>query len=932
MSSINKRTGLILLIAAALLLRLLRLAWQPLWWDEGYSIYFATEPVSRMFWLTAHDIHPPLYYSLLHGWLLLFQSAQPAIARLFSVAVGLLALPALAWLARTLFPTRRRLPLLAVVLLACSPFHLFYSQEIRMYGLAMLLSIVSTAFFWQLIGTAEQKTFKFGPWLGYILSAALALYTLYYLALLFLAHFVWAGWRFRQRWRGFLPLLSADVTSAILYLPWVIYAGPKLIQYVGAKVRSDNDTPLTLSNYLTRHLLAFTAGHLPAPNTLLGSLSLGGIIAILLLLIAHLLFRRSTSSERITPSVTGAAPYSALWTFLLLPMTLAFLLNLRFPFFPEGGERLLLFVLPYFLLLVAAAIDACWQTWVLGHLALAGFLISGASGFWLFYTTPRYVAHDYRPLIQQVVQQGTDADTVLAIFPWEIGYWRAYAPADGLQLKHGPHPLLVAEGALTWGPLLQRAIDQSLAQGTLWFPEPLSFGSTLPGEIEHYVAAHAVNLANHWYSTTTRLTAWHNLSVAQVETRAANFGPVRLVGVGVSARQVASANEPLAVTLAWQVDQPNPTYGVTVRLADQAGRIWAYRDYAPLGSLSPFTNTKQMVDQVGFITPVGLPPATYQLVVGVVDNHKQLLQRQDVEAGSDAHIAPITAISVTQPLQPLPAFRAPVQIPLARPFATEGIAMLGYTGYTPGEELMAGTTLDLALFLQNQTTMPPNRQFYVSLLDKNGAGVAGWQGWSLPTYPMTAWPVGALVQAPVTFDLPATLTSGRYQLIAGLLNPENGAKSAAASLGQVQVYQRAANTTQPALQHPLNPPVQFGTHARLLGYDLVQKDQKLQLRLHWQVLQTLFPAHHIFVHLDQTDGHTLAQADDPPVTQAGPAPTGSWRPGEYLTTLHEIQLPASVPADTSLKVGLYVPSSGQRLPATVNGSPTGDTATLLLHP
>src|SRR4051794_31973639 len=49
-------------------LRLLRLSWQPLWWDEGYSIYFATEPVSRMLWLTAQDIPPPFYFLLLHGW------------------------------------------------------------------------------------------------------------------------------------------------------------------------------------------------------------------------------------------------------------------------------------------------------------------------------------------------------------------------------------------------------------------------------------------------------------------------------------------------------------------------------------------------------------------------------------------------------------------------------------------------------------------------------------------------------------------------------------------------------------------------------------------------------------------------------------------------------------------------------------------------
>ena len=57
------------LLLLALVVRALRFEWQPLWWDEGYSVYFATESLARMVELTAHDIHPPLYYGLLHGWL-----------------------------------------------------------------------------------------------------------------------------------------------------------------------------------------------------------------------------------------------------------------------------------------------------------------------------------------------------------------------------------------------------------------------------------------------------------------------------------------------------------------------------------------------------------------------------------------------------------------------------------------------------------------------------------------------------------------------------------------------------------------------------------------------------------------------------------------------------------------------------------------------
>ena len=56
---------LILLLFLALGLRILGLSWQPLWWDEGYSLYASQMPIGTMIVETAEDIHPPLYYLLL---------------------------------------------------------------------------------------------------------------------------------------------------------------------------------------------------------------------------------------------------------------------------------------------------------------------------------------------------------------------------------------------------------------------------------------------------------------------------------------------------------------------------------------------------------------------------------------------------------------------------------------------------------------------------------------------------------------------------------------------------------------------------------------------------------------------------------------------------------------------------------------------------
>ena len=65
-------------------------------------------------------------------------------------------------------------------------------------------------------------------------------------------------------------------------------------------------------------------------------------------------------------------------------------------------------------------------------------------------------------------------------------------------------------------------------------------------------------------------------------------------------------------------------------------------------------------------------------------------------------------------------------------------------------------------------------------------------------------------------------------------------------------------------------------------------------------------------------------AAERPCSQSNNAATGSWLPGEYLTTEHHIELAAPLPDDAILRVGLYNPDGNVRLPA----SPGGDAVEL----
>ncbi len=907
-------------------LRLMRLAWQPLWWDEGYSIYFATEPIPTMLSLTARDIHPPLYYALLHIWLALTNSTDPVAARLLSALFGIATLPVMTWAARTLFPAQRWLPLIATFLLAINPMHLFYSQEVRMYGLALLLTLCASTFLWRMQQELAEGGKPFNATAGYIITAALALLTLDYTGFLLVAHQLWALFVFRKEWRKCRWFFAAALLILLIQLPWWLYALPKLFYYVGDKVVADQDSPLPLWSYLWRHWLAFVAGHIPAAMPW---------VEIARQLIAALLPLPFLYWFIITRRKPGQPRVRWLLCLVLIPVIIGFVVNLYLPFFPEGGERLLLQVLPYLILLLSFIIGTLYTSSPgIAAISLALPLLGAVIGSTIFFTTPRYVEHDYRPVIDYVATHSRANDTILALFPWQVGYWRAYSPRtpDGAPLS--PQPAAVDQQILEWDESFAARLDRELMSGTIWFPMPLSFGSTLPGEIEEYLKVRARNLENKWFSPATLLTAWVNLEDTPEQfSLEAEYTDLVLASGGVAPSTLSSANTPLAVDLCWHPPAQRQDLRATLRLLDATGYTWAQRDLNPLANYSSINPADPCRESIAFIVPVGLPPGTYQLAVGVgPDESDQLFTPMAVGPTSAASsLLPIGQVVITAPTETLPPQRLPIEHRLRPSLEEEGLRLLGYSGPDQDASFLAGDEVALTLALQNSNDQPAARNIYISLLDRQGNGLAGKEVWPLPDYPTHIWKKGALTQVPIHFYLPPDLAGGRYTLAAGFLDPATGEKTSPAILARVEVVRRPSTFTLPTSQTPITPPVQFGTHAHLIGYSAAQEGDTLNLTLDWKVIQPLLPPHHIFVHLFDASGQRIVQFDGEPVNASGRAPTSSWLPDEYLTTQHTLILPAGTKGPVSVQVGLYLPATGERLLATVEGAPTGNSATLMLQ-
>lgn len=189
---------------------------QNVWFDEGYSILLAKQPVARLLSLTAVDAHPPTYYLLLKLWGSTFGWSEFALRSLSAVfaaaTVGTMLL-----LIRRLFT--KKVALATIPFLVIAPFFLRYGYEIRMYALVGLIGVVATLFLTKAVQTNKKKW-----WALYAVLVALGMYTLYMSVVIWLAHLVWLIAKTIKRKEPILkqPWFKAYVVSVILFLPYIL--------------------------------------------------------------------------------------------------------------------------------------------------------------------------------------------------------------------------------------------------------------------------------------------------------------------------------------------------------------------------------------------------------------------------------------------------------------------------------------------------------------------------------------------------------------------------------------------------------------------------------------------------------------------------------------------------------------------------------------
>src|SRR4051794_20547541 len=204
--------ALALLMAVSLVLRTGALS-TGYWTDEGIAVGIASHPLGDIPRILGQDGNPPLYYVLLHVWMLGFGDGEAA-TRGLSLLFALLAIPASLWAGSRVFD--RRAGFVAAAGAAGAPFLTYYPQGTRMYSLVVLLSVLASASFALAFVRGERRQVA---WLGVWL--ALLLYT--HTWGLFLAASMGVAWVVLWR-RGLVA--GGDgarlaIVLAALYAPWL---------------------------------------------------------------------------------------------------------------------------------------------------------------------------------------------------------------------------------------------------------------------------------------------------------------------------------------------------------------------------------------------------------------------------------------------------------------------------------------------------------------------------------------------------------------------------------------------------------------------------------------------------------------------------------------------------------------------------------------
>jgi hypothetical protein len=925
---------LLLILWLTFALRVWQLGAQSLWYDEAVSLFIAQQSIPDLLAHTAGDIHPPLYYVLLHYWLA-WAGTSEFTAAYFSLFFGVLLVALSFRLARDAFGTP--VGVLTAFLLSVSSFNLWYAQEVRMYTLVACLVVCSCYLLLRLLSFSSARTAPptrrerwrwFGARIGvaclYALVVALGLYTHYYFGFLWVAHYLlvavyWVGHQM-ARWQrapsSFVAVEPTTTPSAFGAPETLAAASSHSIAATG------NDSRWSLM----RARLTPPAQRLKARLSPLRA-RIAPFNERLRARLAFVMEQAKPIMQRIKMLRRSASPWLArVWhsPFFYWQWVQVFVVVLFAPWLPIAYRQVTDPPVPPWRSSVA------WQTALsetLTALAIGqGFsptqgwffvwLVCGLTLWGSF--THLHLFAPYRARFKLA-----PASKQLTRFGWErLAVWVVCVSAVA--------PFVLMLAASSWTPLYHMRYTYIVA-APFYVVVALGLAALGRHSVLTLVVLLGIFTGGTLYADYERRTA---PTYAKDDYRTAvNFIAER-----------ARPGDAILINAGYIYPTFVYYFPFTV---DWRGRLSDYRgDETAQSIVVAQTGSLQATTHLGWNSPTSdfyvtdeattaralelllqKHPRLWQLRANDTVNDPQGFIRQYLQARTmvfdeitvtgESHVkAQGLLLTGANPTVFTPTY------PLSVTWG-ERVTLLGWSGMST---ITAGHALKVSLFWQVQAPLDVDYHVSLRLLDSRGRRWAQLDGMPVgAALPMVEWPLKQTMPDARNLLVPLGTPPGDYSLQVLLYDPfthqplptPRGIEGVRVSLGQIQVARNTNHAPSPEPEARVRSHAVFDNGIALYGYDVsteqVKPGEVIHAELVWHTRRAPPNDQQVFVQLLDERGRSWVMQEATPVE--GRYPTSQWSAGEYVRDVRDVLVPPEAPDGTyRVMVGWTRGHSRERVP------------------
>ena len=600
-------------------LRIHRLGDKSVWWDEGWSVWVSRHSFVGILQEVGHDVHPPLYFWLLHAWRWGSGDSEFGL-RALSALLGVLTIAVVYRLGRVV--NGRVTGLLAALFITIARFSIAWSQEIRMYALVSLLAVLGV---WAAIRVWDKG--RSIHWLAYILSMIGGLFSLYLFFPIPLAiniAWLWVYKHAERPRRQLLQWAGAQLAILAVLALWLNYA-------LRGFLTNSSASPTALIDFLKIYWTVLTVG-IPLNVEQYASVTIP-VLVIFAAGLALLIWQARQNwqqARHITLFVTG----------LLLPIIVVYLVSIPKAgvYAPQFAPRYLVIFSAYYSILLAWGIvrlaggRLIWGRWLIGMGLTAVVLYAAWTGL-RSYHPGRVLNDDYNSLALTIEAYKRPSDTVILFSDTD---WPIFAYHHPDEWRGVPHAWQITPSVADefLSPIWQSS------DGVWLVITPYAGVGDPQGEMVNWLAKRATAVAAYPYEDKAlhfyaRTDARADLIGELIPDAAPRFEETavlasnwQLTGYDQAIQDVKSGDT-LHIFLFGQGDEA----AVVVGLVDEVGQVWQETAVSLPATISP---TRQQIDLL--ISP-DTPSGSYHFFVRDEDIQPVKLGRVMVRQRSAAALS-----------------------------------------------------------------------------------------------------------------------------------------------------------------------------------------------------------------------------------------------------------------------------------------------------